>query len=145
MKQFMVLAAILPLLLIFTLQSVSDQMNFARINYIDQAVYSAKEKAKQEGCFTEKIISGLFEDISKIGIPEDRITIDAYTDETKPIERLNPENVESGKFIDYAVSVDLSGFSRINGIFASDGKKQRYIDTVKAKAVSEYLGSEQEE
>ena len=61
MKQLIVLAAILPLMLIFMAQYTLDQKNSATISILQEQVYTAKEKAKQEGCFTEEIKNELKE------------------------------------------------------------------------------------
>ena len=48
MKQFLVLAAILPLMLVFFVQFSMDQINSSRIGILSDMVYAAKEEAKQE-------------------------------------------------------------------------------------------------
>ena len=59
MKQLIVLTAVLPLMLIFMAQFTLDQKNNHAINIIQEEVYTAKEQAKQEGCFTPAIIQDL--------------------------------------------------------------------------------------
>ena len=59
MKRFLVLAAILPLMLVFFVQFSIDRINFSRIGILLDLVYTAKEEAKQEGCFTQQIRSEL--------------------------------------------------------------------------------------
>ena len=66
MKQFLVLLAALPLLLIFLLQFSLDQMNHARIGLLSDCVYVAREQARQKGCFTREISDGLRTRISLI-------------------------------------------------------------------------------
>ncbi|NCB41082.1 MAG: hypothetical protein EOM59_00425 [Clostridia bacterium] len=65
MKQFIVLLAVLPLLLVFFVQFSMDQMNNARIGLFLDFVYTAKEEAKQQGCFTKEITDQLKENLSE--------------------------------------------------------------------------------
>ena len=64
MKQFIVLCAVLPLLMVFLLQFALDQQNDVRIGIVNDIVYAAKEEAKQEGCFTKEIQSRMREQIA---------------------------------------------------------------------------------
>ena len=64
MKQFLVLAAILPLMLVFFVQFSMDQINSSRIGILSDMVYAAKEEAKQEGCFTQRIKDDLIANVS---------------------------------------------------------------------------------
>lgn len=78
MKQFIVLIAVLPILLIFMMQSVYDQKNNDAVNQIQALVYAAKENAKQEGCFTKEIKAKLKKDLSEaLGVSAEEITIES--------------------------------------------------------------------
>ena len=78
MKQFLVLAAILPLMLVFFVQFSMDQINSSRIGILTDIVYAAKEEAKQEGCFTSQIRSELTANISSaLGIDPSEVRIEA--------------------------------------------------------------------
>lgn len=83
MKQFIVLLAVIPILMFFMLQMGLDQKNSQITTIIQACVYSAKEEAKQEGCFTSEIVEKLKNDISKLtGIDKSCISIEA-DDEVK--------------------------------------------------------------
>ena len=78
MKQFIVLTAILPILLIFMTQMVYDQKNNDTITQIQALVYAAKENAKQEGCFSADIKAKLRNDLSNaLGVPAGEIVIES--------------------------------------------------------------------
>ena len=78
MKQFIVLTAILPILLLFMTQLVYDQKNNDAVNQIQALVYAAKENAKQEGCFTADIKGKLRKDLSEaLGLAPDEIVIES--------------------------------------------------------------------
>ncbi len=51
MKQFMVMCAVLPLLLIVIVQMSIDQITSFRLSAANQIIYSYAEKAKQNGAF----------------------------------------------------------------------------------------------
>jgi len=55
MKQFIVLSAVLPILMIFTMQAVIDQRTNHEAGFIRDLVYEAKEEAREEGDFTAEI------------------------------------------------------------------------------------------
>ena len=51
MKQFIVLLAVLPVMLLFIAQFSLEQQNYTKISLITDIVYEAKEEAKQLGGF----------------------------------------------------------------------------------------------
>ncbi|MBE6032280.1 MAG: hypothetical protein IJO79_03560 [Firmicutes bacterium] len=59
MKQLIVLAGVLPLLLVFMMQYTLDQRNNAQISWLQDQVYTVKEQAKQEGYFTPEMVDDL--------------------------------------------------------------------------------------
>ena len=136
MKQLIVLTAILPLMLIFIAQITLEQKNNAAISMLQQQVYTAKEQAKQEGCFTEDIINRLKTDIStNFGISKSEILITATE---VPQYRINYFDSSSERgLIHYSVSVPIekimAGGSLI-GISAADNKG---VYTVEGTAASE--------
>ena len=74
MKQFIVLMAVLPIMLIFLMQFTADQVNGEKVAFIQSVVYAAKEEAKQEGCFTEELKTRIVKEISEgISIPAECI------------------------------------------------------------------------
>jgi len=65
MKQFIVLSAVLPILMIFMTQTVYDQRSNLSVGIINDMVYAAKEEAKAEGEFTWEIQEKLRRDLSR--------------------------------------------------------------------------------
>lgn len=59
MKQLIVLAAILPVLLLFAAQFTLQQQNAAARHFVTGAVDAAKEQAKRDGYFTDDNIDAL--------------------------------------------------------------------------------------
>ena len=111
MKQFIVLAAALPLLLLFMVQFAADQQYSLAVAAVDDAVYAAKEMAKQKGCFTEEIRNWLKSAIAaKIpGVEASDIIIGSATD-TAPVYRMGSVADGDG-LIHYQVSVPMRGYS----------------------------------
>jgi len=99
MKQFLVICAILPLLLIIMLQFTLDQINSSKINSATQAVYTAKEKAQIEGYFSDEIKEELALRLQKAGFDDSDIemSFDSY-DEAQDI----------GTILNYYVCVKIN-------------------------------------
>ena len=138
MKQLIVLAAVLPLLLVFMMQYTLDQKNQDAISALQQQVYTAKEQARQAGCFTEEIKSQLRSRINTtLGIPEKDIVIAAT--ET-PRYRMNTfgETVERG-MIHYRVSIPLDKLMAGNRMFGIKDEDNKTVYTVEGVAASERL------
>jgi len=81
MKTFMVTIAAVILLMVFPLQNVQDIVNSHKIERFDEIVYSACQKARTDGRFTESNISQLKSDILTEfpDISEDEIIIEVTT------------------------------------------------------------------
>jgi len=76
MKQFIVLTAVLPILMVFVMQTAYDQKNNHAISLIHNMVYVAKEQAKEERSFSWEIQERLRRNISSsLGIPQNEIVI----------------------------------------------------------------------
>lgn len=88
MKQFIVLAAVLPLLLFFLLAYTEEQIVSTQIAAADDVIYAAKEMAKQKGCFSPEIQNWVKREICVRvqGIRESDIIIGSGTD-VRPVVR----------------------------------------------------------
>ncbi len=82
MKQFIVLAAVLPLLLVFMVQFSEEQVFGLKTAAVDDAVYTAREMAKQDGCFSPRVVSWLKRELCRKirGLKAEDIVIDPQTD-----------------------------------------------------------------
>ncbi|PWM68649.1 MAG: hypothetical protein DBX38_01535 [Eubacteriales Family XIII. Incertae Sedis bacterium] len=127
MKQFIVLMAVLPIMLIFLMQFTADQVNGEKVAFIQSVVYAAKEEAKQEGCFTEELKTRIVKEISEgISIPAECIEV-ASDDEVKYRYAKG-----EGRLIHYRVSVRLDGVmagGRFLGISDSENTVTYVIDS----------------
>lgn len=142
MKQLIVLSAVLPLMLVFLLQFTLDQKNAYNISQFQEMVYTAREEARQEGCFTSEIEGKLKKEAAKsFGLSEEEIEVEA----TRKVQY----RVQSGEGFDakgrqrgmihYKVTVPihrLMAGPRLFGIKDSENKG-RY--TVEGYAASERL------
>lgn len=81
MKTFIVTIAAVILLMVFPMQNVQDIVNSHKIERFDEIVYSACQKARTDGRFTESNISQMKSSIlSKfLDTSEDEIIIDVTT------------------------------------------------------------------
>lgn len=138
MKQLIVLTAVLPLMLIFMAQFTLDQKNNHAINIIQEEVYTAKEQAKQEGCFTPAIIQDLKDNISgKLDISHSDILVTAT--ET-PCYRINYFDLSGERgLIHYSVSVPINKIMAGGSLLGIGQEKNKAIYTVEGVAASELL------
>jgi hypothetical protein len=138
MKQFIVLAAVLPLLMVFVMQFALEQMNQGRIAALQELVYGAKEKARQEGCFTPEIKSALARDIAeRFAISEGEVVIEA---DSRVKYRRN--KFDEREIIEYKVIVPIKKImagNRLMGISDRDNEG-RYV--IKGSMASEKLRDE---
>jgi hypothetical protein len=118
MKQFIVLSAVLPILMIFVMQTAYDQKNSYAVNIIQDYVYAAKEEAKYEGEFTPEIKERLRKNISRsIGVDANEIHISSH---------------EEGGIIYYRVEAPIKGVAagnRLLGIKDEDNQYKYVIDS----------------
>ena len=76
MKDFIVMLAILPLLIIFVFQFACDYRGFEEVQAVENIVYEAGEKARQEGGFGSETIAGIRSEIAKhVGTDESEVEI----------------------------------------------------------------------
>lgn len=130
MKQFIVLIAVLPILLVFLSQFAYDQRTGESIALIQNAVYAAKEDAKQQGEFSEAIKKKMKEDIAEgLDIPESYISIETSAGEKRRYA------LGEGRLIDYKVSVRLDNVmagGSLMGIKKEDNYSIYVIDSYTA-------------
>ncbi|MDD2217840.1 MAG: hypothetical protein PHW03_00815 [Eubacteriales bacterium] len=130
MKQFIVLIAVLPIMLIFLSQFAYDQRTGESIAFIQNAVYAAKENAKQRGEFDEEIKKKIINDISKgLDIPESYISVETSEGEKRRYA------LGEGRLIDYKVSVRLDNVmagGSLMGIKKADNYTIYVIDSYTA-------------
>ena len=142
MKQFLVLAAILPLMLVFLVQFSMDQINSSRIGILSDVVYTAKEEAKQEGCFTQQIRNDLTARISSaLQIDPSDIRIEA-TDTVRyrimDADGYGDDDWERG-LIYYKVSVPIGELMAGRRLFGIREQDNVYYYTIESYTASEKL------
>ena len=135
MKQFIVLLAVLPFMMIFLMQYTVEQENHYNISLLQQMVYESKEQAKQDGYFTAQNISHLKSGISEtLDIAEDEIII---TTDSIPKYRVN--QFDERELIHYKIQVPLNRIVAGAGFFGIDEEENRGMYTIESYAASELL------
>lgn len=133
MKQFIILVAILPLMMIFVMQFGLSQLNNHRTAMMQEHVYAAKEAARQDGFFTPENCKKLKSKLSKeFGISPDEIEIITdgqvkyrrnYFDERELVNyevRVPIKKIMAGEKI-LGISPDKNrGYYKISGTVASE-------------------------
>jgi hypothetical protein len=138
LKQFIVLAATLPLLMVFVMHFALEQMNQGRIAALQELVYSAKERAKQEGRFTPAIKQALARDIAaRFEIDESAVVIEA--DDRVKYRR---NRFDEREMIAYRIEVPIEKImagNRLMGI-SDEANAGRYV--IEGSTASEKLRDE---
>jgi len=122
MKTFIVTIAAVILLMVFPMQNVQDIVNSHKIERFDEVVYSACQKARTDGRFTESNISQMKSDILSEfpDIGEDEIIIEVTT--SMKYKRFEFESRET---INYKIGVPIKrivNMGRFLGIEDEDNK-----------------------
>jgi len=125
MKQFLVLCAVLPLLLIIMMQMTLDQISNYKINAVNQFVYAAKERAQQEGYFTDEIKNDLNNNLLSIGFSSGEI--ETQFDSFEIAQQM-------GTILNYRVAVQID--KPMVGLMVSDNAYEYVIDSC---TVSQYV------
>lgn len=135
MKQFIVLVGVLPILLIFLLQYTLDQKNNDSIGRFQDYVYTAKEQAKQQGCFTYEIKTDLIDKINKdCGIREEDMVISL--DE---IPKYRTGMFDERELIYYKISVPIEKIMVGNKLFGISDEDNRTMYTIESWTASELI------
>lgn len=136
MKNFIVLAAILPLMLVFLLQFTLDEKNSAAVGRFQEYVYAAKEQAKQEGYFSPEIRKSLKQNVAAaFHIAEDDVLIVA-----EDTVQYRAGQFGSGNgLIYYKVSVPLNQLMAGRRMFGIREEDNRGMYTIESYTASERL------
>jgi len=135
MKQFIVLTAVFPLLMVFLLQFSAQQNTDIRIQMINEAVSNACEEARTEGRFSDANVSGLrnkLADIAHCASESIRIEVPAET-------RYRTGQYDQREMIDYHIAVPVNGFMAIPGFFGVSEEENCMIYEIENSIPSERL------
>jgi hypothetical protein len=125
-------------MLVFMAQFTLEQKNSAVINALQQQVYTAKEQAKQEGCFTPEIIEQLKRDINmRLGVPEHDIMVVATETPQYRVNYFDPAR-ERG-MIHYSVSVPIEKIMAGGSLLGLPAEQNKGVYTVEGTTASERL------
>lgn len=140
MKQLIVLAAVLPLLLLFMVQVTVEQRNSSIAGQFQDCVYTAKEQAKQEGCFNKEIQANLRKSISsRTGIPEGQVQIQADSVPKYRVNRFEPLPAGRRELIHYKVSIPISQLMAGSKLFGISKEQNQAVYTIESDTASERL------
>ena len=135
MKQFIVLMAVLPILLIFMVQIGYDQRTGTAVDQIQAIVYGAKEQAKQDGCFTEENIKKVKADIAEAaGVDSSEVEF-----VTENEIKYRYADTEEGRLIYYRVAVPMKNVMAGAGIFGISDRENSYTYVIDSYTASERI------
>lgn len=135
MKDFIVLIAVLILLLPFPLQYALEEYNHNQKSEIQSYVFTAKEKAKQEGYFSEEIKEQLKENISNnLGIEESQIHIITDSKRKYRENKFNKDNL-----IYYKIEVPIKRIIAVPIIWGISNDENQSVYKVEGYVASEAI------
>lgn len=136
MKTFIVTIAAVILLMIFPMQNVQDIVNSHKIERFDEIVYSACQKARTDGRFTDSNISQLKSDILSEfpDVSEDEIIIDVTT--SMKYKRFEFDSREA---IGYRIGVPVKRIVNLGRFLGIKDEDNRFNYVMEGYVLSEAL------
>jgi len=136
MKTFIVTLAAIILLMVFPMQNVLDIVNSHKIERFDEIVYSACQKARTDGRFTESNILQMKDSILAEfpDVSEDEIIIDVTT--SMKYKRFEFDSRET---INYKISVPIKKIVSMGKILGIKDEDNRYDYVMEGYVLSEAL------
>ena len=136
MKTFIVTLAAIILLMVFPMQNVLDIVNSHKIERFDEIVYSACQKARTDGRFTESNILQMKDSILAEfpDVSEDEIIIDVTT--SMKYKRFEFDSRET---INYKISVPIKKIVSMGKILGIKDEDNRFNYVMEGYVLSEAL------
>lgn len=135
MKQFIVLTAVLPLIILIMLQIVYEQKDLMRAENIQSIVYQAREEARLLGYFSEALVNRLKEDLLLV---DGVIEVDFLSEAKTPLSRYS---LSENRFIDYIITLKINNVMAGGNFLIEEGKNM-YTMVLEGSVASEYLKEE---
>lgn len=129
MKDLIVLTAVIVLFNVLVLNYALEQKNHRVMSQMQISVQTAKERAKQAGCFTDEIIAEMKADISKKCKVEET---EIYFEGTKDTQK-------RGGLIYYKVGIDIKSIIAGNKFFGISDEDNSIIYWIDNYCVSEWV------
>jgi uncharacterized protein YkvS len=136
MKTFIVTLAAIILLMVFPLQNVLDIVNSHKIERFDEIVYSACQKARTDGRFTESNISEMKDSILAEfpDVEESEIIVDVTT--TMKYKRFE---LDSRETINYKIGVPIKKIVSMGKVLGIKDEENRCDYVMEGYVLSEAL------
>jgi hypothetical protein len=134
MKTFIVTIAAVILLMVFPMQNVQDILNSHKIERFDEIVYSACQKARTDGRFTDSNILQLKSDILAEfpDISQDEITIEVTT--SMKYKRFEFDSRET---INYKIGIPIKRVVNMGKFLGIEDDKNRFDYFIEGYVLSE--------
>ena len=134
MKTFIVTIAAIILLMVFPMQNVQDIVNSHKIERFDEIVYSACQKARTDGRFTESNISQMKESILSEfpDISEDEIIIEV----TESMEYKRFE-FDAREIINYRIGIPIKRIVKLGKFLGIEDEDNRFNYIMEGYVLSE--------
>lgn len=127
---FICIVLISPFMSQYTVQAV----NSSRMSRVETIVNTAKEQARQEGCFTPEITARMVSDIEKAGVDQGDITVDVT-----PSPKYRADTFDERELIHYEVGIKIDKKIAANKMFGIPDEENQGVFTVQGAVASEKL------
>ena len=136
MKTFIVTIAAVVLLMVFPMQNVQDIVNSHKIERFDEIVYSACQRARTDGRFTDSNISQLKSDILSEfpDVSQDEIIIDVTIS-----MRYKRFEFDSREAISYRIGVPIKRIVNLGKFLGIKDEDNRFTYIMEGYVLSEAL------
>jgi hypothetical protein len=134
MKTFIVTIAAVILLMVFPMQNVQDILNSHKIERFDEIVYTACQKARTDGRFTESNISQIKESILEVfpDVGEDEIIIEVTTS-----AKYKRFEFDTREIIEYRIGVPIKRIVNMGRFLGIEDKDNRFNYIMEGYVLSE--------
>lgn len=142
MKQFLVLLAVLPLMLVIMVEFSLNSLIDVKVDAINDIVYTCKEQARQDGTFSNvaPYLIKTISDVTHIKESDIYLTYSGITTGEKIYRIDSMSDASEESFIHYRVEVPIVEMKTLGLILKSN--KRNYIYVIDSYTASERLQSE---
>lgn len=142
MKQFLVILAVLPILVVIMVEFSLNTIINLKIDAVDDTVYTYKEIAKQDGTFANVVEDMKASIAAIVQVDSDDIKVDGTYCDSNPIYRVTSMSAVSAdsigeNFLHYKVKVPIKEMKILGNILKFNTNKYYY--TIDSYTASEKL------
>lgn len=118
----------------FPMQYTLQLVNTSRMDKVESIVNTAKEQARQEGCFTADITDRMISEIKKSGFKDEDVTVNVTSS-----PKYRTDSFNENELIHYEVGIKIEKKIAANKVFGISDEENRGTYTIQGAVTSEKL------